>query len=323
MPHCAGKAGAAAGRNRSQARAACCCGLDSVAKIEEQSAPHDVAVVQDARDRFHPTAPARHGFDLQTMTLLYIVAATFAGGLLSVLIAASLTVGVLSRMVRHLVSLSAGVLLSTALLNVLPEAFESKASPHSLFATLLAGLLFFFLLEKAELYRHGHHHEHDEHHHHHGFDAEQAGRGGWSVLVGDSIHNFCDGIIIAAAFLVDVELGLVTSMAIIAHEIPQEVGDYIVLLNAGFSRAKALLYNALSGMAAVGGGVLGYFVIGPWEALFPYLLVVASSSFIYVAVADLIPQLQRRLGWRETLAQITWLGAGLVAVLVAVSALRH
>jgi zinc and cadmium transporter len=256
------------------------------------------------------------------MTLLYIVVATFAGGLLSVVIAASLTVAVLSKVVHHLVSLSTGVLLGTALLHVLPEAFESKASPHSLFLTLLAGLLFFFLLEKAELYRHGHHHESDHHHHHHGFDRQQAGRGGWSVLVGDSIHNFCDGIIIAAAFLTDVQLGIVTSAAIIAHEIPQEVGDYIVLLNAGLSRKKALLYNAASGLAAVVGGVVGYFVVGPWEQLFPYMLVVASSSFVYVAVADLIPQLQHRLPIRDTLAQIAWLATGLAITMMIVGTLH-
>ena len=248
------------------------------------------------------------------MTLLYIVLATLAGGLLSVLIAASLTVALLGRLVRHLVSLSVGVLLGTALLQVLPEAFESKVEPHRLFATLLGGLLFFFLLEKAELYRHGHHHEGDGHDHHHGSDADQAGRGGWSVLVGDSIHNFCDGIIIAAAFLADFQLGVVTSAAIIAHEIPQEVGDYIVLLNAGFSRGKALFYNAVSGLASVVGGVLGFFVVGPWEALFPYLLVAASSSFVYVAVADLLPQLQRRLPLRSTLAQLGWIAAGLLLV---------
>ena len=248
------------------------------------------------------------------MTLLYIVLATLAGGLLSVLIAASLTVALLGRIVRHLVSLSVGVLLGTALLQVLPEAFESKVEPHRLFATLLGGLLFFFLLEKAELYRHGHHHEGDGHDHHHGSDADQAGRGGWSVLVGDSIHNFCDGIIIAAAFLADFQLGVVTSAAIIAHEIPQEVGDYIVLLNAGFSRGKALFYNAVSGLASVVGGVLGFFVVGPWEALFPYLLVAASSSFVYVAVADLLPQLQRRLPLRSTLAQLGWIAAGLLLV---------
>jgi zinc and cadmium transporter len=251
------------------------------------------------------------------MTLLAIIVATLAGGLLSVLIAASLTLTVLGRVVQHLVSLSTGVLLATALLNVLPEAFESQASPQSLFATLLAGLLFFFLLEKAELYRHGHHHEHDEHHHDHGFDQQQAGRGGWSVLLGDSIHNFCDGVIVAAAFLADPKLGVVTALAIIAHEIPQEVGDYIVLLNAGLSRRRALAYNALSGLAAVAGGVLGYFVVGPWEALFPYLLVVAASSFIYVAVADLLPQLQRPLPWSQTAAQILWIAAGLAIVTLA------
>ena len=212
------------------------------------------------------------------MTLVYIVLATLAGGLLSVVIAASLTLAVLSRVVKGLVSLSAGVLLGTALLHVLPEAFEG----------------------------------HDP----------QAGRSGLSVLVGDSIHNFCDGVIIAAAFLVDTGLGVVTALAIVAHEIPQEAGDFIVLLNAGFSRRKALLYNALSGLAAVAGGVLGYFLVGSWEAALPYLLVVASSSFIYVAVADLLPQLQQRLSWRETLAQVAWIGGGLGLVLLA-RALMH
>lgn len=258
------------------------------------------------------------------MTLLYIVLATLVGGLLSVAIAALLTTALLGRIVKNLVSLSAGVLLGAALLNVLPEAFGRGADAHDLFLTLLAGLLFFFLLEKAELYRHAHHHEGDDphHHHHHGFDAEQAGRGGWAVLTGDSIHNFCDGIIIAAAFLADTRLGIVTAAAVVAHEIPQEVGDYIVLLNAGFSRARALAYNALSGLAAVAGGVLGYFVVGPWEAFFPYLLVVAASSFIYVAVADLIPQLQRRLPLRETVSQVVWIGAGL-ALIVAATGLMH
>ena len=257
------------------------------------------------------------------MTLFYIVLATFIGGLLSVLIAASLTVTLLGRIVKHLVSLSTGVLLGTALLHVLPEAFEGGADPHRLFMVLLGGLIFFFLLEKAEIYRHTHHHEGDGHHHHHHFDSEQAGRGGLSVLVGDSIHNFCDGIIIAAAFLADTQLGLVTALAIIAHEIPQEVGDYIVLLNAGFSRRKALLFNALSGLSAVVGGVVGYLVVGPWEALFPYLLVAASSSFVYVAVADLIPQLQRRLPWRDTALQLAWLAAGMSLTSVVLAFVGH
>jgi len=251
------------------------------------------------------------------LTLLYIVLATLAGGVLSVATAALLTVQVLGRLVKHLVSLSAGVLLGTALLHVLPEAFEQHdASSHALFLTLLLGLLFFFLLEKAELYRHGHHHEGDGHEHHHHYDEEQAGRGGWAVLVGDSLHNFCDGVIIAAAFLADVRLGWLTALAIVAHEIPQEVGDYIVLLNAGFTRARALLFNALSGLAAVAGGVIGYLVVEPWRPLFPYLLVVAASSFVYIAVADLMPQLQRRLRARDTLAQLAWLAAGLLSVVV-------
>jgi zinc and cadmium transporter len=252
------------------------------------------------------------------MTLFYIVLATLIGGVLSVVIAASLTTSVLTRVVKHLVSLSAGVLLGTALLHTLPEAFESGVDAHTLFATLLGGLLFFFLLEKAELYRHDHHHEGDGHHHHHDHDAEQAGRGGYSVLVGDSIHNFCDGIIIAAAFIADPWLGVTTSMAIILHEIPQEVGDTIVLINAGFGRRKALLFNALSGLAAVLGGVLGYFVLAWWQGLFPYLLVVAASSFIYVAVADLIPQMQRRMPLRDLLSQVAWIVAGLGLIVLAI-----
>lgn len=255
------------------------------------------------------------------MTLTYILAATFLGGVVSVVLAAAVSQPLLTLIVRHLVSLSTGVLLGTALLHVLPEAFSSGHSPQALFLTLLGGLLFFFLLEKAELYRHGHHHEHDDHDHHHGFDAEQAGRGGWSVLVGDSIHNFCDGVLIAAAFLADPHLGMVTAFAIIAHEIPQEVGDYIVLINAGFSKGRALFYNALSGMAAVVGGVLGYFLIEPWHDYLPYMMVVAASSFVYVAVADLIPQLQKRLSWRDTWQQILWLAIGLALIATLVHGL--
>jgi len=256
------------------------------------------------------------------VTLFYIIIATAVGGLASVAIAATLTLTLLSRVVKNLVSLSAGVLLGTSLLHVMPEAFESQASPHALFATLLGGLLFFWLLEKAELYRHVHHHEGDGHDHHHHFDAQQAGRGGLSVLVGDGVHNFCDGVIIAAAFIADPRLGVVTALAVAAHEIPQEAGDFIVLLNAGFSRRKALMFNALSGLAAVAGGVFGYFLVGPWETALPYLLVAASSSFIYVAVADLLPQLQQRLSWRETMVQVLWLSAGLSLVIVA-KALMH
>ena len=248
------------------------------------------------------------------MVLLYIVLATAAGGILSVLLAATLTLALLGRVVKSLVSLSAGVLLGTSLLHALPEAFESGVAPGALFATLLGGLLFFWLLEKADLYRHMHHHEGDGHAHGQDFDAHQAGRGGVAVLVGDGVHNFCDGVIIAAAFLVQPALGVATALAVAAHEIPQEAGDYIVLLNAGFTRRRALAFNMLSGAAAVAGGVAGYFLVRPWQAALPYLLVAASSSFIYVAVADLLPQLQQRLNWRATVAQLAWLAAGLLLV---------
>jgi zinc and cadmium transporter len=256
------------------------------------------------------------------MTLLYITLATFLGGVLSVAIAASLSLHLLARLVRHMVSLSAGVLLGASLLHVLPEAFESGASAHALFATLLGGLIFFFLLEKLELYRHQHHHEGDHHGHHHGFDKAQAGRGGLVVLMGDSIHNFCDGVIVAAAFLADVRLGVLTAAAVVMHEIPQEVGDFMVLVHAGFSRRRALLFNALSGLAAVVGGWFGYWVLGAVSQYLPYLMVVASSSFIYVAVADLIPQLQHRLSLRDTALQLLWLSLGLGA-LALVGALAH
>jgi zinc and cadmium transporter len=252
------------------------------------------------------------------MVLLSIVAATFATGVLSVLLAGWLALPLLGRMLPHMVSLSTGVMLAAALLDVLPEAFEGSPDPHALFATLLGGLLFFFLLEKAELYRHSHHHEGDDphHHHHHGFDAEQAGRGGWSVLVGDATHNFCDGVLIGAAFLADPHLGWLTAIAVGLHEIPHELGAYIVLLNAGFTRRKALLFNSLSGLASVVGGVLSYLMLAPFEALLPYMLMIAASTLIYIAVADLIPQLQKRLNWRETLVQLLWLGGGVLLIVV-------
>ena len=151
----------------------------------------------------------------------------------------------LSKVVERMVSLSVGIMLATSLLHALPEAFGKGADPRSLFATLLGGLLTFFVLEKLAILRHSHHHEGDGHHHAHGHDAHQAGKSGWMILVGDGMHNFTDGILIAAAFLANPELGILTALAIVAHEIPQEIGDFIVLLNAGFSRLRAYLFNLL------------------------------------------------------------------------------
>lgn len=218
-------------------------------------------------------------------------------------------------MVARMVSLSVGLLLSTSLLNALPEAFESQADTRALFGTLLAGLLAFFLLEKSAILRHSHHYEGDGHHHEHGHDAHEAGKAGWMVLVGDGLHNFTDGILIAAAFLANPNLGIVTGLAIIAHEIPQEIGDFIVLLNAGFTRKRAYLYNLICSLMAVIGGVLGYLTLERASHWIPYVLVLASSGFIYIAVSDLMPQMQRRATLRETIPQVLLIALGVVVVL--------
>jgi zinc and cadmium transporter len=234
---------------------------------------------------------------------------------ISISAAAVFSFSLLSKMVDRMVSLSVGILLSTSLLHALPEAFESQADPHTLFAALLAGLLGFFLLEKLAILRHSHHYEGDGHGHEHGHDKHEAGKAGWMILVGDGLHNFTDGILIAAAFLADPKLGLVTGLAIIAHEIPQEIGDFIVLLNAGLSRTRAYLYNLLCSLMAVAGGVLGYFMLERGMQWIPYVLVFASSGFIYIAVSDLMPQMQRRATVRETIPQVLLIALGVVMVL--------
>ncbi|TFV89771.1 ZIP family metal transporter [Oxalobacteraceae bacterium OM1] len=233
----------------------------------------------------------------------------------SISAAAVFSFALLSKMVERMVSLSVGILLSTSLLHALPEAFESKADTHALFATLLGGLLGFFLLEKFAILRHSHHHEGDGHGHAHGHDKHEAGRAGWMILVGDGLHNFTDGILIAAAFLANPNLGIITGVAIIAHEIPQEIGDFIVLLNAGFTRTRAYVYNLICSFLAVAGGVLGYFTLERAQGWIPYVLVFASSGFIYIAVSDLMPQMQRRATVRETIPQILLIAAGVGIVL--------
>lgn len=240
-----------------------------------------------------------------------ILLVTALAGTVSVLVAASFSLSLLSKMVHSMVSVSVGILLATALLHSLPEAFTmAGVNPQLLFATLLAGLLGFFLLEKISLLRHSHHHEGDGHGHHHGHDAEVAGRSGWMILVGDGLHNFVDGVLIAAAFMADYQVGIFTAIAIIAHEIPQEIGDFIVLLNAGFTRTRALMYNLICGLSAVVGGVLAYFFLEKAHAAMPYLLVIAASSFIYIAVSDLIPQMHRRPHWAESLRQTILIACG-------------
>lgn len=241
--------------------------------------------------------------------------ATTIAGVVSIVAAAIFSFSLLSKLVDKMVSFSVGILLSTSLLHALPEAFESQADTRTLFATLFCGLMGFFLLEKFAILRHSHHHEGDGHAHAHGHDRHEAGKSGLMILVGDGMHNFTDGILIAAAFLADPKLGIVTGLAIIAHEIPQEIGDFIVLLNAGFSRARAFAYNLLSSLMAVLGGLLGYFTLESATGAIPYVLVLASSGFIYIAVSDLMPQMQRRATLRETVPQIALIGLGVATVL--------
>ena len=280
------------------------------------------------------------------MTLIAIILATLAAGIGSVWLAALLMrLGLGGRAdsvgPQHLLSLAAGALLATAFMHLLPEAFESQAGAHDLFATLLVGVVFFFLLDKAELWHHGHEHSHpapaaQDHGHghshdaHHGHDHGHAHHhhgprsGGWAVLTGDSVHCFGDGILIASAFLADIRLGVIAAVSVLAHEVPHHMGDLVVLRQTSPNRRMALVKVSLAGAVTALGGVVGYFLVGQLQDFLPYFLAVASSSFVYVALADLIPQLQKRLTARETIAQIAWLIAGMVIVtLVSGAAHAH
>ena len=276
------------------------------------------------------------------MTLIAILIATLAAGIGSVWAAALLMrMGLGGRHdgvgPQHLLSLAAGALLATAFMHLLPEAFESQAGAHDLFATLLVGVVFFFLLDKAELWHHGHEHSHaepaahdahhDRHGHHHGHDHGHAHHhgpraGGWALLTGDSVHCFGDGILIASAFMADMRLGVIAAVSVMAHEVPHHMGDLVVLRQTSANRRMALLKVSLAGAVTALGGAVGYFLVGQLQDFLPYFLAVASSSFVYVALADLIPQLQKRLTARETIAQIAWLIAGMVVVTM-VSGVAH
>jgi zinc and cadmium transporter len=268
------------------------------------------------------------------MTLISILAGTLVAGMGSVWLAALLAYALLSRFTQHLLSLAAGALLATAFTRLLPEAFElsvsAGVSAQALFGALLVGLVFFFLLDKAELWHHGHehghdhsheahrhahshdhdaHHTHDDHHHAHNHHS-----GGWAVLLGDSVHAFGDGILIAAAFVADPRLGVAAALAVMAHEVPHHVGDLVVLRQTLSNPRAALFKLTLAGGVTAIGGLVGYLLVGALHEYLPFFLVVAASSFIYVALADLIPQLQKRLSPRETAAQVAWLFAGIALV---------
>jgi len=244
------------------------------------------------------------------MTLTWIVAASIAGGVLSVC-AAALALFLRASWIPMLVSYAIGALLGAAFLEVIPHAFE-HGDPHTAALAILGGILVFFLLEKLLLWRHSH----DEHE-----VVEQAahdhGRSGALIVVGDTIHNFLDGILIAAAFLQSTQLGIITALAIVAHEIPQEVGDFVILLNSGYSKLKAFWLNILSSGATLAGGVLGYFALQVLQGWTPVLLGIVAASMIYVAVADLIPGLHRRPELRATLSQSILIALGIGSIVLA------
>jgi len=261
-----------------------------------------------------------------TFPLLFqIILACLLGGVLSVAAAALVMFGLPRKWLSLAVSFSIGILLSTAMLHLLPEALERGLSPHEVFPVLLGGILGFFALEKFAIWRHSHHgagefethgdalgcedHTHS-HHHPHGVPATPGET--FTILIGDGFHNFTDGLLIAAAFLADPALGWATTLAVVAHEVPQEAGDFAVLLAAGWKKARALFWNGISSLASLAGGILGYFALEQAIGWVPYIITIASASFVYISISDLMPRLkreQKNIGWHGVL-----LGAGIAVV---------
>ena len=250
--------------------------------------------------------------------VLQIVCACLLGGLLSVAAAGLIMFGLPRRWLGLTVSFSTGLLLAAATLHLLPEAIESGLAPDQAFPLLLAGILGFFALEKFALWRHAHGsndghagdgHCEDHTHAHHHFHGETV-----SILVGDAFHNFTDGLLIAAAFLADPGLGWTTTLAIIAHEVPQEAGDFAILLAAGWARGRAMFWNAVSSLSSLAGGLIGYIALERAQDWVPVIITIAAASFLYIAVADLMPRLKREnsaLGWHGLL-----LAAGIAVVVI-------
>ncbi|MGC3981962.1 MAG: ZIP family metal transporter [Steroidobacteraceae bacterium] len=283
-------------------------------------------------------------------TLLWIIAATALGGALSALAASLFLLVPEARRVHwvpHLVSVAIGALLAAALLDLLPEAIESAGVERAgqVGMTLLIGLMAFFVLEKLVLWRHCHHDSCEAH------PVEEplklariqplsatsaastahplltphahSHASGWMILFGDGFHNFLDGVLIAAAFMTDTHLGVVTAAAVIVHEIPQEVGDLAILLHGGMARGKALWLNLAASLTSVFGGLLAYFALGTVMALLPYAITLAAASFIYIAVADLIPGLHKRVDAQSAIQQFSLISLGVLLIWGMEQVLHH
>jgi zinc and cadmium transporter len=256
--------------------------------------------------------------------LTEIVLAALAGGVLATLAAAG-TLALHPRWISRLVSFAVGALLGAVFLELLPHALETGGAERVMI-TVLAGLLVFFVLEKLVLWRHAHGHDrHDddaeetEHAHAlHAHGGADQGRSGLMILIGTSVHNFCDGIVIAAAFLADRKLGVAATVAIVAHAVPQQVGDFAVLVHSGYARARAFAYNIAVGVATLAGALAGWYALAGMQQILPTVLAIAAASLLYVAVADLIPSLHRRPEPIETVRQVVLIGLG-----VGVIALAH
>lgn len=246
------------------------------------------------------------------------MAASILGGVLSIVCAAAFALTARPQWVPLLISYAVGALLGAVFIEILPHAFELTRDIHHTAATILFGILFFFVLEKLVLWRHCHTEDCEAHDavesHASTVIAHDHGRSGTMILLGDTIHNTVDGVIIAAAFVADIKLGIVTALAIIAHEVPQEVGDFLILLHSGFSKVQAFLFNLISSFGMAIGGALAYFALQTMQQWIPSLLGVAAASMLYVAVADLIPGLHKRPELRATFFQALLIGLGVGSI---------
>jgi zinc and cadmium transporter len=240
--------------------------------------------------------------------LAQILLAATAGGALSVLLAGIMALRAQAQWVPLLVSCAIGALLGAAFLEILPHAME-HAEPGEVTAAVLAGILFFFVLEKLVLWRHCHDNRCETDHDH--------GRSGLLIMIGDTFHNFVDGVLIAAAFLADPALGMVTAVAIIAHEIPQELGDFLILLHSGYSKTRALVFNLASSAATLLGALLAWFTLSDMLESVPYLLALAAASMIYVSIADLLPNLHKKVSPADTAQQVALISLGIGVVWLA------
>lgn len=254
-------------------------------------------------------------------TLLATLAATTAAGVLSFACAGLVALTARPHWVPRLVSYAIGALLGAVFLEILPHALSLGQPPEVVLEVVLGGILLFFLLERMVLWRHDHGHDHVDGDGpagaHHANPPHEGARTGAMIVIGDSVHNFVDGLIISAAFTTDARLGTITALAIVAHEIPQETGDFLVLLHGGLSRGRALLMNLVTNVAMVIGGGLGVLALHQLQAAVPVLLALAASSMIYVAVADLIPGLHRRAGLSATAWQISLILFGVGTIRLA------